>query len=65
MILDMLVLHNECEVRFALSLFACNVPSELKRVVTAVDLNCPRTSELDVSYFNNINHPHTQCKALC
>ena len=30
--LDKLVLHNECGlsvIRFALSLFACNVPSEL------------------------------------
>ena len=40
--LDMLVLHNECMamvnlrlavVTFVVSLFACNVPSELKRVV--------------------------------
>ena len=34
--LDKLVLHNECGLsiaRFVLSLFACNVPSELKRVV--------------------------------
>ena len=30
---DMLVLYNECVVRFAVSLFACNVPSELKKVV--------------------------------
>ena len=33
----MLVLHNElwliCIVRFAVSLFACSVPSEMKRVI--------------------------------
>ena len=29
----MLILHNECGLGFAVSLFVCNVPSELKRVV--------------------------------
>ena len=44
--LDKLVLHNECGlsvVRFALSLFACNVPSGVKKVVS----HCvPKYSEI-------------------